>query len=178
MKQTHKWKCIRDTGKIQSSGSWGNLSFLEFSDNSCLDPSAQFRFRDNGAMLSLKRQGCVAAFNRNGSGYNLDMFYLFVDSVSLDTNACAQKPNESIYRAITQTPDGGLSVYYKGKHSGSFEMWFARDTYSYTLDRIYGISLYIGLWQTGWKRLFRFGKFLQKAINTTTVYSFVLCENM
>jgi hypothetical protein len=40
-----------DTGQIQSNGSWGNLSFLGYSDNSCLDPAAQFRFRDNGAML-------------------------------------------------------------------------------------------------------------------------------
>jgi hypothetical protein len=109
-----------DTGQIQSNGSWGNLSFLGYSDtDSCLDPAA--RFRDNGAMLNLKRQGCLAAFNRNGSGYNLDMFYIYVDSVSLDTAACAQKPNESIYRAITQTPQGALSVYYKGKDKSSFQ---------------------------------------------------------
>jgi hypothetical protein len=66
-------------------------------------------------------QGCLAAFNRNGSGYDLDMLYLYVDSVSLDTAACAQKPNESIYRAITQTPQGALSVYYKGKDKSSFQ---------------------------------------------------------
>ena len=115
--------CINDTGRIQSSGSWGNLSFLEFSYNSCLDPAAQFRFRDNGTMLNLKRQGCLAAFNKNGSGQDLDRFYLYVDSVSSDTAACAQKPNESIYRAITQTPKGGLSVYYKGKDKSSFQTW-------------------------------------------------------
>ncbi len=115
--------CIRDTGRIQSSGSWGNLSFVEL--GGCLDAAAQFRFRDNGAMLNLKRQGCLAAFHKNDSGYDLDIFYLYVDSVSLDTAACAQKPNENIYRAITQTPEGGLSVYYKGKNKSSFETWCA-----------------------------------------------------
>jgi hypothetical protein len=118
-------RCINDTGLIQSTGSWGSLSFLDLSFNSCLDPAAQFRFRDNGAMLNLKRQGCLAAFNKNGSGYDLDMFYLYVDSVSLDTAACAQKPNEGIYRAITQTPQGKLSVYYKGKEKSSFQTRFA-----------------------------------------------------
>ena len=137
--------CINDTGQIQSSGSWGNLSFLEISYNSCLDPAAQFRFRDNGAMLNLKRQGCLAAFNKNGSGYDLDMFYLYVDSVSLDTAACAQKPNESIYRAITQTPEGGLSVYYKGKDKSLFQSWCAWNRHNSQLYRNYGIDRYMGL---------------------------------
>jgi hypothetical protein len=136
--------CISDTGQIQSSGSWGNLSFLGFSYN-CLDPAAQFRFRDNGAMLNLKRQGCLAAFHKNVSGYNLDMFYIYVDSVSLDTAACAQKPNESIYRAITQTPEGGLSVYYKGKDNSSFQTWCAEYAFNYQLYKNYGIYDYIGL---------------------------------
>jgi hypothetical protein len=149
--------CINDTGQIQSNGSWGNLSFLELSYNSCLDPAAQFRFRENGAMLNLKRQGCLAAFNKNVSGYNLDMFYLYVDSVSLDTAACAQKPNESIYRAITQTPEGALSVYYKGKDKSSFQTWCA--------TRFHGIYGYLGLTTLcnsnyySWK-IFIFGKFL------------------
>ena len=129
--------CIKDSGRIQSSGSWGNLSFVEFSYNSCLDPAAQFRFRDNGAMLNLKRQGCLAAFNKPGSGYDLDMFYLYVDSVSLDTAACAQKPNEGIYRAITQTSDGKLTLYYKGKCRCSFETWCADRSYSSQLGRSY-----------------------------------------
>ena len=107
--------CIKDTGQIQSNGSWGNLSFLTRSRD-CLNPAAQFRFRDNGAMLNLKRQGCLAAFNKSDSGEDLAMFYLYVDSVSLDTAACAQKSNEGIYRAIRQTPEGALSVYYKGKN--------------------------------------------------------------
>jgi hypothetical protein len=137
-------RCLHDTGQIQSSGSWGNLSFLEFSGN-CLDPAAQFRFRDNGAMLNLKRKGCLAAFNKNGSGYDLDMFYLYVDSVSLDTAACVQKPNESIYRAVTQTPEGGLSVYYKGKDDkSSFQTWCAWYSYNSQLYD-YGIERYMGL---------------------------------
>ena len=149
--------CINDTGQIQSNGSWGNLSFLELSYNSCLDPAAQFRFRENGAMLNLKRQGCLAAFNKNVSGYDLDLFYLYVDSVSLDTAACAQKPNESIYRAITQTPEGRLSVYYKGKDKSSFQTWCA--------TRSHGIYNYLGLTTRCnsnyyyWEKFF-FGKFL------------------
>ena len=156
--------CLRDTGQIQSNGSWGNLSFLGFSYNSCLDPAAQFRFRDNGAMLNLKRQGCLAAFNKNGSGYDLDMFYLYVDSVSLDTAACAQKPNEGIYRAITQTPEGGLSVYYKGKDKSSFKTWCAEYEYNSQLYRNYGINGYMGLstpcHSIYFTQEFIFGKFL------------------
>jgi hypothetical protein len=159
-------RCLSDTGQIQSNGSWGNLSFLEFSDNSCLDPAAQFRFRDNGAMLNLKRQGCLAAFNKNGSGYDLDVFYLYVDSVSLDTAACAQKPNESIYRAITQTPEGGLSVYYKGKDKSSFQTWCAWYTYNSPLYRNDGIINYMGLSTRCHfihsTQKFIFGKFLLK----------------
>ena len=158
--------CIKDTGQIQSNGSWGNLSFLGFSDNSCLDPAAQFRFRDNGAMLNLKRQGCLAALHRNGSGYDLDMFYLYVDSVSLDTAACAQKPNEGIYRAITQTPRGALSVYYKGKDKSSFQTWCASYRYISQLYRNYGIIHYMGLstrcHYNAYDQKFIFGKFLLK----------------
>ena len=158
---------MSDTGQIQSNGSWGNLSFLRVSDNSCLDPAAQFRFRDNGAMLNLKRQGCLAALHRNGSGYDLDMFYLYVDSVSLDTAACAQKPNEGVYRAITPTPEGRLSVYYKGKDKSSFQTWCAvrsHKTLTPELYQKYG-SNYIGV-STPCRhsiygyQVFIFGKFL------------------
>ena len=150
-------RCINDTGQIQSSGSRGSLSFLEFSYNSCPDPAAQFRFRDNGAMLNLKRQGCLAAFH-NGSGYNLDMFYLYVDSVSLDTTACAQKPNQGIYRAITQTSDGKLTVYYKGKDKSSFETWCAEWRYN---SQLYKYSnYYVGLSASCYSYRFNFGKFL------------------
>jgi hypothetical protein len=157
-------RCIKDTGQIQSSDSWGNLSFLGFSYKSCLDPAAQFRFRDNGAMLNLKRRGCLAAFDKNGSGYDLDMFYLYVDSVSLDTAACAQKPNESIYRAITQTPEGGLSVYYKGKYKNSFQTLCASLAYNSELYFNYRIYRYVGLLtrchSIGKYQGFIFGKFL------------------
>ena len=105
--------CINDTSKIQSGigSSWGTVSFVELTNN-CLDPAAQFRFRDNGAMLNLKRQGCLSAHYKGGSGYQRDMFYIYVDAVSLDRSACAQKPDQGIYRAITQISWGGLSVFY------------------------------------------------------------------
>ena len=154
-----KGRCLKDTGKIQSSGNWGNLSFLEFTGNSCLDPAAQFRFRDNGAMLNLKRQGCLAAFH-NGSGYDLDMFYLYVDSVSLDTAACAQKPNEGIYRAINQTSDGKLTAYYKGKDKRSFQTWCVEWRYNSQLYLKNGIKYYMGLTTSCYSyHIFKFGKF-------------------
>ena len=96
-------------------------------------------------MLNLQRQGCLAAFNKNGSGYNLDMFYLYVDSMSLDRDACAQKPNQGIYRAITQTSEGGLSVYYKGKGEDIFEIWCAWFRSHSELEENYGIDTYVGL---------------------------------
>ena len=142
--------CINVTRQIQSSGDRGKLFFLEFSHGSCLDPSAQFRFRENGAMLNLQRQGCLAAFH-NASGYNLDMFYLHVDSVK---DSCAQKPSESIYRAITQTSKGALSVYYKGKDKDSFETWCIYYQYYYP-ERFY----YIGL-NTGCNYRLIFGKII------------------
>ena len=164
--------CIKDTGQIQSSGSWGNLSFLELSYNSCLEPAAQFRFRDNGAMFNLKRQGCIAAFHRNISGYYLDMFYLYVDSVSLDTAACAQKPNEGIYRAITQTSEGALSVYYKRKDETSLKTWCA---VVHAKSDKYGVKYYIGLTTRCDSILssqrFIFGKFLFKKIILNAVTS-------
>jgi hypothetical protein len=112
-------------------------------------------------MLNLKRRGCFAAFNRNYSGYNFDIFFLFVDSVSLDTNACAQKPNESIYRAISQNQHRELSVYYKGR-TKKFENWMAKHLHSSTLEKLYGIYHYIGLTTGGWKQPFSFGKLLYR----------------
>ena len=152
-----KGRCINDTGLIQSSGSWGSLSFIELSYDSCLDPSAQFRFRDNGAMLNIQRQGCLAAFNKNISGNYRDMFYLYVDSVSLDTAACAQKPSEGIYRAVTQTSNRGLSVYYKGKDMTSFQTWCAQSRYSYQMYQTYGIQYFLEL-TTYCYYSFHFGK--------------------
>ena len=155
-----KARCIKDSGQIQSSGRWGNLFFLELSYNSCLDPAAQFRFRDNGAMLNLQRQGCLAAFHKADSGYDLDMFYLYVDSVSLDTAACAQKPNQGIYRAINQTSKGALSVYYKGKDKSSFETWCAVRSKNDQLRENYGINYHLGLRTPCDSYRLIFGKFL------------------
>ena len=80
MKHAQTGMCINDTRKLhQKTESWGNVSFVELSNN-CLDPAAQFRFRDNGAMLNLKRPGCLFPIHKEGSGYDLDMFYLYVNS--------------------------------------------------------------------------------------------------
>ena len=96
-------------------------------------------------MLNLNRKGCLAALNRNGSGYDLDMFYLYVDSVSLDTNACAQNVSKSIYRAISQTPSGALSIYYKYKSLRYFSMRCAYRRSNNQLRDKYGIEHYLGL---------------------------------
>ena len=159
--QYRRGRCINDTGQIQSTGRWGKLYFLEFSQRSCLDPSAQFRFCDNGAMLNLKRHGCLAAFNKNVSGYDLHMFYLHVDSVSLDETACAQKPKEGIYRVITQTSDGGLSVNYTRKDSSSFQNRCAGWSYNIQLRKNYGINYYIEL-STSCNYRFLFGKLVKR----------------
>ena len=163
MKHVQTGMCINDTSIIQSQGSlWGKLSFLELSNN-CLDPAAQFRFRDNGAMLNLKRQGCLAAYYKAGSGYYLDMFYIYVGAVSLDTSACAQSPNKKIYRAITQTTWGGLSVYYRRDDKSSFQTWCAVNGHHERLAENQGIDPYVKLTtsctDTPEKR-FHFGKFV------------------
>ena len=120
--------CIRDIGQVQSNGSWGSLYFagISYEYNSCLHPAAQFRFLDNGAMLSLKRQGCLAAFNRNGSGFNVDMFYVYVGSEA----ACVNNPNKGIYRALNQSKEAGLTVYYKENRGRSFQIWCALVSYN------------------------------------------------
>ena len=114
MKHVQTGMCIIDTRIIHSRGSWGNLSFVELS-NSCLDSGAQFRFRDNGAMLNLKRPGCLLPIYRAVSGYLLDMFYLYVNSGGLDTEACAEHVVRNTDPAIAQTSWGGLSVKYQSK---------------------------------------------------------------
>jgi hypothetical protein len=95
--------CINDTGIIQAAGDWGNLSFVELSNN-CLDPAAQFRFLDNSTMLNLKRKGCFEGTRRGGNGYLLPMLYLIVTTNLLYN--CRDRDH-----AITQTSCGGLSVY-------------------------------------------------------------------
>jgi hypothetical protein len=155
--------CINDTSIIQSQGSkWGNVSYVELSNN-CLDPAAQFRFRDNGAMLNLKRQGCFTALYKRGSGYFLDMFYIYVDAVSLDRSACAQKPDKSIYRAINQTTWGGLSVYYRRSYKTSFQTWCAVNGHYPKLAEKQGVDPYVKLTTSctdAPEKRFHFGEFL------------------
>ena len=138
--------CINDTSRIKIGigSSWGTLSYVELSNN-CLDPAPQFRLRDNGAMLNLKRQGCLIALYKAGSGYWLDMFYNNVDAVSLDRSACAHKPDENIYRALTQTSWGGLSVYYGRNTKSSFQTRCAVPKTHQPLATNEGIDPYIGL---------------------------------
>ena len=119
MKHVKTGMCINDTSKIQSGegSSWGNLSYVELSNN-CLDPAAQFRFRNNGAMLNLKRPGCLAALYKADDGYYLDMFYIYV-SDNLEKGACAEDSQNK--RAITQTEWGGFFLYYKRLKGDPFE---------------------------------------------------------
>ena len=154
-------RCFNDTGRIHSNGSWGNLSFLELSYNSCLEPSAQFRFRDNGAMLNLKRQGCLSGDYVAAHGYNSEyMFFVYVDSVSLDNAACVQNSSKGIYRAINQTICGGLSVYYKENYNSSFQTWCAQSRYN-KLERNYYIELTKSCNAYNCEKFF-FGKFLNE----------------
>ena len=105
VKHVQTGMCINDTRLLQTEQSWGTLSYVELSNN-CLDLAAQFRFRDNSAMLNLKRKGCFEGTSRAGFGYNLAMLYLLV---ATDPSAnCRDKEH-----AITQTSWGGLSVYYR-----------------------------------------------------------------
>ena len=104
MKHVQTGMCIHDTRILQVDESWGNLSYVELSNN-CLDPAAQFRFLDNSAMFNLKRKGCFEGARRGGIGYWLPMLYLTVTTNPLYN--CRDRDN-----AITQTPWGGLSVYY------------------------------------------------------------------
>jgi hypothetical protein len=96
--------CINDTRILQAGGTWGNLSFVELSNN-CLDPAAQFRFLDNSAMLNLERRGCFEGTARGGTGHLLPALYLLVA-----TNPIYNCRDES--QTITQTSWGGLYAYY------------------------------------------------------------------
>ena len=122
--------CISDTSIIQSKGSWGNMSYLELSSN-CLDPAAQFRFVSTGAMLNLKRPGCLHPLYRKG----LDFLALWVASVSEIKlgNSCNQK------LAITQTSWGGLSVQHRS------QIWCAVPKTDQSLANNQGIDPYFGL---------------------------------
>jgi hypothetical protein len=104
VKHVQTGMCINDTRIIQTDQSWGNLTYVELSNN-CLDPAAQFRFLDNSAMFNLKRKGCFEGTARQaGYGHNLPMLYLLIATNRSDN--CRDKEH-----AITQTSWGGLSVY-------------------------------------------------------------------
>ena len=110
MKHVKTGMCINDTRILQTDQSWGSLSFVELSNN-CLDPAAQFRFLDNSAMLNLERKGCFEGARRAGTGYRLPMLYLLV--ATIPSANCRDMDH-----AITQTPWGGLYVYYpQGKQT-------------------------------------------------------------
>ena len=130
--------CISDTSIIESKGKWGNMSFLEPSDN-CLDPAAQFRFVDTSAMLNLKRPGCL-----HPRPYVL---VVWVASFSELGNSC----NDEL--AITQTSWGGLSTKSSRCAEPKTDQRFADQ----------GINSYIGLNQDcndNQNRRFNFGKIL------------------
>ena len=133
MKHVQTGMCIHDTRILQSYGSWGKLSFVELSNN-CLDPAAQFRFLDNSAMFNLKRKGCFEGASRGGIGYNLPMLYFLL---ATDPSVNCRDTDQ----AITQTPWGGLYVYYpQGKQT-----WCAVPKTYQQLARNQGIDPYIAL---------------------------------
>ena len=150
--------CINDTGIVRWGGSsWGNVSFMELSNN-CLDPASQFRFNRNGIMLNLKRQGSPSGlYIQTYSGYYLNMLYLYVDA----------RPEKEIYRPINMTSWGGLSMFYQGYNRDgspkpSIETWCAIHRRDKGLAHNYSIDDYVGLTtncsDTENKR-FNFGKF-------------------
>ena len=171
MKHVQTGMCINDTRIIHSSGSWGNMSFVELSNN-CLDPAAQFRFRDNGAMLNLKRPGCLfPTYKTKNGGYYLDMFYLYVNSKGLDTEACRERRDRNTDPAITQTSWGGLSVRYTRDKNNPLQTMCIRPQNDQRLVNNPGIDPYIG-WtrdcNDAENKRFNFGKLLsvpQKLIN-------------
>ena len=169
MKHVQSGMCINDTSIIQSkSPSWGNNSFVELSNN-CLDPAAQFRFLDTGAMFNLKRPGCLTAHFKNGYGYYLDMFYIYVHLDGISSPACAQK------RAITQTSWGGLSVSnYKGYRRWREETWCAVSAHYEKLAKNPGIDPYVKLTTScayARDKRFNFGEFLLSNRKILLVFS-------
>ena len=171
MKHVQTGMCINDTRIIQGNENWGNLTFVELSSN-CLDPAAQFRFRDNGAMLNLKRPGCLNPNYRAGSGHLLDIFYIYVSSGGLDGVACSGDVDESIDPAITQTPWGGLSVKYKGRAKTTIQTWCAvRETHTELAKQ--GVDPIIRLTtecNDAEDNRFNFGKFLCRLIYTRSEF--------
>ena len=164
MKHVQTGMCIYDTSIKQGNPeSWGYLIFVELSNN-CLDPAAQFRFRDNGAMLNLERQRCLIPGYRSGSGHWLNMFYIFVASPDRVNTSCPDMPDN--YRAITQTSWGGLSLSFKGspglyREGKQFKTWCAVSATDQRLVNA-GIDPYIRLTtdcNDAEDKGFNFGKF-------------------
>jgi hypothetical protein len=123
--------CINVTSILQDNLYWGNLTFVELSNN-CLDPAARSRFLDNSAMFNLKRKGCLEATRRWANArYNPPMLYLLLTSNPAD--------NCRTDHAIHQTSWGGLSVYYDSK------TWCAVPKTDDRLAAKPGIDPYIGL---------------------------------
>ena len=155
--------CINDTRIIQSEDpKWGNVSFVDLSIN-CLDPAAQFRLRDNGAILNLKRSGCLFPIHKTiYKDTIIDMLALYVHSRGLDTEACAPSPTRNTDPAINQTYWGGLAVKYKAYKETTFQIWCVVPKTDSQLS-IKGIDPYIGVtkncYDTKDKR-FNFGEFL------------------
>ena len=165
MKHVQTGMCIYDTRIIQSKGSWGNFSFVELSNN-CLDPSAQFRFLENGAMLNLKRPGCLFPTRKARSGYHLHMFYIYVNSKGLDTEACRARVDRNTDPAITQTAWGGLSVRYSGYSPRTSQTMCAVPKTDQRLSDNPGIDPYIGFTRDcndAEDKRFNIGKFLSCA---------------
>jgi hypothetical protein len=105
VKHVQTGMCINVTGLIQTpSETWGTLSFVGLSNN-CLDPTVQFRFLDNSAMLNLKRNSCFEATSRGGNGFLIPMLYFLL--ATNPASNCRDKEH-----AITQTSWGGLSIFY------------------------------------------------------------------
>jgi hypothetical protein len=162
VKHVQTGMCISVTSKIQIYANWGILYFVELSNN-CLDPAAQSRFLDNSAMFNLERKSCFEAASRGGSGYNLPMLYLLV---ATDYSANCRDTDH----AITQTPWGGLYVYYpQGKQT-----WCAVPKTNAGLATNQGIDPYIGLTTNcngAESKRFNFGKlFLLQAIYGMQLY--------
>ena len=104
VKHVQTGMCIHVTNVLQTNEHWGNLTFVELSNN-CLDPAAQFQFLDNSAMLNLKRKVCFEGTSRDGYGYYISMLYLLV---ATDPSVNCRDSDH----AISQTPWGGLYVYF------------------------------------------------------------------
>ena len=143
VKHVQTGMCINDTSIIHSGdSSWGNMSFLRLSNN-CLDPAAQFRFVNTGAMLNLKRPGCLFPL----PGNNPNWLALWVASFS------EIKLGRSCNDGITQTPWGGLSTKPSRCAEPKTDQRFASR----------GTNSYIGLNQDcndNQNRRFNFGKIL------------------